>query len=108
MVSWSEQFCVSPSEGGSEPLLVFQPFTCLLGGNCCLRLQMFWVVSVAAQTNQLFNPLFQSELPGLSGLSRPDLTKAILQIWKTCIQILILLETNITLTLCVSHVRAGG
>lgn len=72
MVSWSEQFCVSPSEGGSELLLVFQPFTCLLGGNCCLRLQMFWVVSVAAQTNQLFNPLFQSELPGLSGLSRPE------------------------------------
>lgn len=72
MVSWSEQFCVSPSEGGSEPLLVFQPFTCLLGGNCCLRLHMFWVVSVAAQTNQLFNPLFQSELPGLLGLSRPE------------------------------------
>lgn len=49
------------SEGGSEPLLVFQPFTCLLGGNCCLGLQMLWVVSVAAQTNQLFNPLLQSE-----------------------------------------------
>lgn len=44
----------------------------LLGGNCCLGLQTFWVVSVAAQTNQLFNPLLQSELPSLWGLSRPE------------------------------------
>lgn len=43
MVSWSEQFRVSPSEGGSEPLLVFAfshllvswEGTAVLGCRCC-------------------------------------------------------------------------
>lgn len=108
MVSWSEQFSVSPSEGGMNLCLSFLSAIYLSPG----RELLSWVADILGCVSRCTDKsILTSPITVRSTrLSRPEFDQGNFAGLENLYPNtdIIRIRTQIILTLCVSHVRAGG